>query len=170
MPELYAYSWQASNTQVAATSFVSTTSASLGATVARASLSFFGRSLTHKWRFASTTSASSGVTVARALLAIFGRPLKRKWQLQTSSARVRALRIQHFFDDFRLLETDHAVGEAMKIMKEASWLFGIVFDEREDQGPCLVLPFLGNLKGYSRESHDEVVLAIYKIITHRSTA
>ena len=44
-------------------------------------------------------------------------------------------------------------------MQEASVLFGIVFDARKDQGPCLVLSFLGTLEDYSRTSFVKVVLA-----------
>ena len=53
---------------------------------------------------------------------------------------------------------EHAAFDGLRFMKVAADFIGIVFDACTDQGPCLFLPFLGNLEDYSRTLHDEVFL------------
>ena len=53
-----------------------------------------------------------------------------------------ALPVQHFFDDFRILEPEVCGNSALEVFQILDQILGIRFDEAKDQAPAPVLIFL----------------------------
>ena len=66
-----------------------------------------------------------------------------------------ALPLQHFFDDFRVLEPIIADGSAFKVFKLLDKVLGIRFDDAKDSTPQPVLELLGNLEDFTRTSAED---------------
>ena len=60
-----------------------------------------------------------------------------------------ALPLQHFYDDFRLIEPLFTGGSGYKWFGSAAKVLGWAFDPDKDVPPCPTLPMLGNLEDWS---------------------
>ena len=104
-----------------------------------------------KWRFCKAYALLFGLTGAVInfnRLPVF---------MAAAARRVLAVPVQHFFDDFRIVEPLLANGAGLKAFEWLADFIGLRFDPKKDQPPTPELPLLGNIEAYSRSSVADVV-------------
>ena len=69
--------------------------------------------------------------------------------------RFFAIPVQHFYDDFRILEPALTKGSGFKWFSKIVDLLGWVFDPKKDNPPCHTLEMLGNIEDWSQAGASE---------------
>ena len=78
--------------------------------------------------------------------------------LAAIARRWLAIPVQHFFDDFRIIDMKSSNGSAFRWFSKLVQLIGVRFDSTKDQLPTTTLPLLGNLEHYGNAGATECFL------------